>query len=88
MSSTGRRTYDQAFPESSVGVPQRPVGSGSYSTEPYHRRGSRSQVDGLATVSVDDDDVALYGASSTIAFVREVASEVDSQGQLARENSR
>jgi hypothetical protein len=70
----GRRTYDQAFGESSVSVAQPPVASSPHTTRPNRGPDVQSQVDGLATVGVDNDDVALYGDSSTIAFARQVAS--------------
>jgi hypothetical protein len=70
----GRRTYDQAFGESSVSVAHPPVASSPHTTRPNRGPDVQSQVDGLATVGVDNDDVALYGDSSTIAFARQVAS--------------
>lgn len=70
----GRRTYDQAFAESSASVAQPPVASSPHTARPDRGPGVQSQVDGLATVSVDNDDFALYGDSSTIAFARQVAS--------------
>jgi hypothetical protein len=70
----GRRTYDQAFAESNASVAQPPVASSPHTTRSNRGPDVQSQVDGLATVGVDNDDVALYGDSSTIAFARQVAS--------------
>jgi hypothetical protein len=70
----GRRTYDQAFAEGSASVAQPPVASSPSIARPSRGPDVQSQVDGLATVSVGNDDVALYGDSSTIAFARQVAS--------------
>jgi hypothetical protein len=69
-----RRTYDQAFAGSNVGVEHQPVVSTPNNTRSNRGPDVQSQVDGLATVSVNNDDVALYGDSSTIAFARQVAS--------------
>lgn len=74
MPRPNRRTYDQAFAESSVSVAQPPVASSPCTARSNRGPDVQSQVDGLATVSVDNDDVALYGDSSTIAFARQVAS--------------
>jgi hypothetical protein len=84
----GRRTYDQAFPESSVDVAQPPVASKAHVPGLSRGRDVRSQVDGLATVSVDNDDVVMYGDSSTIAFVRQVASGGEGQRASTQENAR
>jgi hypothetical protein len=70
----GRRTYDQAFAESCASVAQPPVASSPHTVRSNRGPDVQSHVDGLATVDVDNDDVALYGDSSTIAFARQVAS--------------
>lgn len=87
-SNSGRRTYEQAFPESSGGDAPSPDPSIVYPPKSRRGRDDRPQVDGLATVGVSNEDVASYGQSSTIAFVREVAGDVESQAQPAHASIR